>query len=301
MVSDDTEHACMTLQALIESGGDVDPFQRSLARRFRWWLLGLPAGIGKASLLAILKLWIGIPPGRSGVWSGGQWSGHAAAILGAAIEVQAKLREFVKASTRITHTDPKAEWGAWAIALAARLAASGEVAGDQYLESLQNSLPPEAAGLIELIESAVASVRKGESTEAFANSQGWKNGISGYVYQTVPIAIHAWLRYPADFRAAVMAVVRCGGDLDTTGAIVGGIVGAAVFKSGIPSPWLHGLMDWPRTVAWMEQLGCDIEEPAEVDLSKRAPGLAFVASVPRNALFLVVVLFHGPRRCLPPW
>src|SRR5436305_2051528 len=59
MVSDDTEHACMTAQALIVSAGDERRFLRSLGWRLRFWLLGLPAGIGRATLRAILKLWVG--------------------------------------------------------------------------------------------------------------------------------------------------------------------------------------------------------------------------------------------------
>ncbi|MEE8624523.1 MAG: ADP-ribosylglycohydrolase family protein, partial [Acidiferrobacterales bacterium] len=69
MVSDDTEHACMVAQALIVSGGDVETFAKSLAWRFRFWLLGLPAGIGFATLRAVLKLWLGFPSHRSGVFS----------------------------------------------------------------------------------------------------------------------------------------------------------------------------------------------------------------------------------------
>src|SRR5215212_8885578 len=46
MVSDDTEHACLTAQALLISAGDPDRFERSLAWRLRWWLLALPAGVG---------------------------------------------------------------------------------------------------------------------------------------------------------------------------------------------------------------------------------------------------------------
>src|SRR5688572_18626387 len=64
MVSDDTEHACMTAQALLASGGDPRRFVRSLAWRLRWWLLGLPAGVGKATAQAVVKLWLGFPPGR---------------------------------------------------------------------------------------------------------------------------------------------------------------------------------------------------------------------------------------------
>ncbi|HEX9326135.1 MAG TPA: ADP-ribosylglycohydrolase family protein, partial [Reyranella sp.] len=56
MTSDDTEHACMVAQALIVSAGDEDRFLKSLGRRLRWWLLGLPAGIGRATLRATFKL-----------------------------------------------------------------------------------------------------------------------------------------------------------------------------------------------------------------------------------------------------
>src|SRR5437667_2801315 len=45
MVSDDTEHTCMVAQALCESPANPDGFARAFARRLRWWLLGVPAGI----------------------------------------------------------------------------------------------------------------------------------------------------------------------------------------------------------------------------------------------------------------
>src|SRR5262245_9506040 len=54
MVSDDTEHTCMTAQAILHSGGDVEKFRRSLAWRLRGWLLGIQAGVGFATLRAIL-------------------------------------------------------------------------------------------------------------------------------------------------------------------------------------------------------------------------------------------------------
>jgi ADP-ribosylglycohydrolase len=71
MVSDDTEHACMTAQALLASGGDAAGFARSLAWRLRGWILSAPAGIGFGTLRAILKLWIGFSPSASGVRSAG--------------------------------------------------------------------------------------------------------------------------------------------------------------------------------------------------------------------------------------
>jgi ADP-ribosylglycohydrolase len=48
------------------------------------------------------------------------------------------------------------------------------------------------------------------------------------VLHTVPVALHACFRYPDDVRTAVLETVHCGGDTDSTAAIVGGILGARV-------------------------------------------------------------------------
>lgn len=56
MVSDDTEHAVMTVQAYIESQGDASLFRTKLRMHLRLWLLGLPAGIGLATGRALFKL-----------------------------------------------------------------------------------------------------------------------------------------------------------------------------------------------------------------------------------------------------
>lgn len=71
MVSDDTEHTVFVAQCLAESPDDSEDFQRKLAWKLRLWLFCLPAGIGFATLRAILKLWLGFPPSRSGVFSAG--------------------------------------------------------------------------------------------------------------------------------------------------------------------------------------------------------------------------------------
>lgn len=256
MVSDDTEHTCMVAQALIDAKGNAGEFQRLLARRFRWWLLGAPAGVGLATLRATIRLWIGYSPERSGVRSAGNGPAMRAAILGVAIRDFDQLGEFVRVSTRLTHTDPKAELGALAVALAARLASFREkITPYEYLDYLTDLIGTEDSELISLIAQAADSVNAGKCTVAFAESLGLAKGVSGYVYHTVPVAIHAWLSHQHDCRTAIMAVVQCGGDADSTGAIVGGIVGAGVGRHGIPQEWLDGLIEWPRTVAWMEKLG----------------------------------------------
>lgn len=70
-VSDDTEHTWLVAESLARAPVDRDRFARELAGRLRWWLAAMPAGIGRATLRAIIKLWLGLPPDRSGVLSAG--------------------------------------------------------------------------------------------------------------------------------------------------------------------------------------------------------------------------------------
>ncbi len=300
MISDDTEHTCMVAQSLIESGGNVEVFARRFAARLRWWMLALPAGVGKATARSCVKLWLGIGPSKSGVYSAGNGPAMRAAILGATIDDVSKLLEFVRSSSRLTHTDPKAEFGAIAIALAAREASRNEnVDANRWLEVVSRSMSGDASELLELLKSAVASVATGQSTSDFARSLGLERGVTGYTYHTVPVAVHSWLSFPNDFRKSVIAVIECGGDADTTAAIVGGIVGARVGKEGIPAEWIGGIWEWPRSVSWMQSLGMQLSQAWPN--SSRAPTVNPIAVIMRNVLFLAIVLSHGFRRLGPPY
>jgi ADP-ribosyl-[dinitrogen reductase] hydrolase len=156
MVSDDTEHACFTAQALITSGGDLHRFRRRLARSLRWWLLGLPAGVGLATARAILKLWVGVPPTRSGVYSAGNGPAMRAPILGVALGADPeRLKAFVGASTALTHSDPRAHAAALAVALAAHLGASGRLSdAASYRQALAGLLSDAAATFARLDRAA---------------------------------------------------------------------------------------------------------------------------------------------------
>lgn len=255
MVSDDTEHACMTAQALIASGKQIRIFRRQMAWRLRFWLLGLPAGIGLATLRSLIKLWIGFPPEHSGVFSAGNGPAMRSPILGAAISDREQLREWVRLSTRLTHTDPKAEQGAWVVALATRLVCERETVTPQdFLTEVEATISLEGKELVGLLRRTVASVEEGQSTQAFAESLGLERGITGYMFHTVPMVIHAWLSHPTDDAGEIQALIECGGDTDSTAAIAGGILGASLGKEATPQPWLTHLWEWPRTVGWMENL-----------------------------------------------
>ncbi len=302
LISDDTEHTCMVAQSLIDAGGDVSKFTRSFARRLRWWILALPAGVGKATARSGIKLWLGASPERSGVFSAGNGPAMRAAIFGAALNDVPSMLEFVRASSRLTHSDPKAEYGAIAVALAAKHSRDNTtVDANLWLDEVVDAVGEGGAELIDLLRNAMQSVDADETPQTFANSLGLDMGVTGYTYHTVPVAIHAWLSNPKDLRKAVTSIIECGGDADTTAAIVGGIVGAGVGQAGIPGKWLDGIWEWPRSVSWMQLLGDALANSLNRDHSVKSPIVNPIAVLLRNLLFLLIVLFHGFRRLVPPY
>jgi len=295
MMSDDTEHAAMTAQALIVAAGDVEKFRRSLAWKLRWWFLGLPAGVGLATARACVRLWFGISPARSGIYSAGNGPAMRSAIIGAAFaDDEAKRREFVAASTGLTHTDPRAERAALAVAEAAAWIVRGDLR-----EQFQVRLPAlsEDGEWLRVCKLLADGLSGEQSVKQFAEALGLKSAVTGYAFHTVPVALFAWLRHRGNYRETIQSVIHCGGDTDTTAAIVGALAGCEVGREGIPSEWLDNLNDWPRSKNWIGRVafqlgGRDVKHPVRLFW----PGI-----IPRNLFFLVVVLLHGLRRLLPPY
>jgi ADP-ribosylglycohydrolase len=303
MISDDTEHACCTAQALLLSGGEPDSFARALAWRLRWWFLCMPSGTGWATLRACLKLWVGFSPDASGVHSAGNGPAMRAPILGVyAAHEPERLRALVRCSTRITHTDPTAEEGAWAVALAAGYGAKRGAEGVRDWQAFLDFLTPQLSheGLLSMIERMKASLAASDSVSQFATAIGQSKGVSGYILHTVPVALYAWLRHPDDFRAAVEQVIVAGGDADSTGAIVGGLAGATQGVEAIPTEWLESLRDWPRSTAWITTLAEALAQTTPGRPSN-APRVFWPSQFVRNVFFAAVVLTHGFRRLLPPY
>jgi ADP-ribosylglycohydrolase len=299
MCSDDTEHACMTARAILAHPDDADGFARSLAWKLRWWLLGLPAGVGLATSRSILRLWMGISPDRSGVRSAGNGPAMRAAIIGAHFrDDDVRIRQYIRASTRLTHTDPRAERGALLIALAAAHAVR-TAGADGFIEiALRETDNDGDRELHQHLVRAAEHVRVNATPQEFAAAIGLSRGVSGYINHTVPIALFCWLRTPRSFEDGVSGCIALGGDTDSTAAIVGALVGATAGGSAIPQPLVSRLIEFPRSVSWMRRLASAFptnESPADWSI------LFTPALVLRNLLFLVIVLTHGLRRLLPPY
>jgi ADP-ribosylglycohydrolase len=280
MVSDDTEHTCLVGQALVKEPLDADRLARNLAWRLRGWLLALPCAFGRATVRGVGRLCLGFAPDRSGVPSAGNGPAMRAAILGVCLGGDpTRLRAFVRVSSRITHTDPRAERGALLVALAAHHGASHGPTGvptDGFAAWVLARMPDADAELVRLLAVLDEHLQRRASVAELADSLGQRRGVSGYIYHTVPVAVYTWLRHPDD---------------------------ATLGPAAIPDAWLAGLLDWPFSVAWMQRLADSLtstfgEEPARPGVP---PGYFWPGLLVRNLGFLALVLVHAGRRLLPPY
>lgn len=299
MVSDDTEHSVFVAQCLAKSNGDPEAFQRHLAWKLRLWLLCVPAGIGFATLRAILKLWSGFPPSRSGVFSAGNGPAMRSAIIGIFFANDSeRLKSFVRASTRLTHTDPKAETAALAVASTAAFASQSSAKSWNdiaVLEALWRSAGADDAEWQNLIGHIFTSEDRNLSVADMARGLGLSKGVTGYAYHTVPIALYAWLHHRGDFRSSLEAVLNCGGDTDTVGAITGAL---AALSSPIPSEWTAAICDFPISAAYLRDLAQALEM-AQQGGGRPVPPFHWFALPLRNLIFLTIVLAHALRRFIP--
>jgi ADP-ribosylglycohydrolase len=146
--------------------------------------------------------------------------------------------ENARKSAQVTHTHPEAAAGAIAVASAAALA-----------HRLRNEATPNVHEFIGLVLPHVPEsytkrgimhargVHPDASVRKVAAVVG--NGSQITTMDTVPYVLWCAGRYLGDYEEALWHTVSGGGDLDTTCAMVGGIVANYVGKEGIPLEWIE--------------------------------------------------------------
>ncbi len=293
MVSDDTEHTVIVAQSLLVSAGNETIFTKYLAWQLRLWLLTFPAGIGFATLRGIIKLWLGFPPQKSGVFSAGNGPAMRSSLIGVCYgNNPEKMRNLVRISTRITHTDIKAEYGALAVAIASHLSSQNiEITPENYYQKL-SELIPEAREFLTLIKQSCNSAEIEENSADFAAKLGLQKGISGYIYHTIPVVIQIWLRCPDNYEKSLTEIIKLGGDTDTTAAILGAIIGSRVGKEGIPTNWLNNLWLYPVNLPWLENLGEKLSEVITNNKKQKYLSFPLYGIWIRNSLFLIIIIGH---------
>ena len=255
MVSDDTEHLIIVLRAFRKAKGNLNLFSKRLALELKIWTLALPLGAGKASLLSGLKLLIGFSSKSSGIFSAGNAPAMRVSVLGLLCNNTIKLKNYVKRATFISHTDAKAYRGALAIAVAANMAGkSKKIDPKLFLKRFRKINNSKCKEFDKLLHKTAQSVKSKQSTQSFAKDLGLIKGVSGYSYHTVPVALHAWLSNQKNFRVGLMNTIKCGGDTDTVGSIVGSLIGIQVGDSRIPKNWRQGIFDYPLNETSLKEI-----------------------------------------------
>ncbi len=248
--TDDTEMACSVLAVLVTHGEiDQDALARSFADRHDF-----DRGYGPAvnRMLRLIRQ------------EGGDWRELAAALFdgqgswgnGAAMRVaplgawyaddpeQAVRQAELSAST--THRHREGVAGAIAVAAAAALvAAPGGPTSPEGLLTAVIDLVPRSAVLAGLRRARDLLDYADVSTVAAVLGCGRRTT----AHDTVPFTVWAAARHLDDFTGALWTTARAGGDVDTTCAIVGGIL-AARPGGAPPAPWLDSTEPLPH---WLPQ------------------------------------------------
>ncbi|GAB2933586.1 ADP-ribosylglycohydrolase family protein [Nonomuraea fastidiosa] len=233
--TDDTEMACSIYRVLADHGGiDQDELAASFAARHDF-----DRGYGPSTnrMLRLVREGGDWRELSAGLFDGkGSWGNGAAmrvAPLGAWFAGDAaEAARQAELSARVTHTHPEAVAGAVAVAVAAAVTAAdpGLPAGP-FLDRVAEHVPPgmvrdgitEARRLLTIGDPALAAGALG-------------NGRQVAAHDTVPFTLWVAARHRDDFETAMWTTAVAGGDVDTTCAIVGGIVAAGP-QAHLPRQW----------------------------------------------------------------
>jgi ADP-ribosylglycohydrolase len=252
--TDDTEMACSVLAVVARHGAvDRDALAASFAERCE---PNRGYGPGAFTILRLIRSGTPWPVAAAAAFEGQGSCGNGAAMrvapLGAYFaDSIPRAAAQAAAASEVTHAHPEGIAGGVAVAVAAALAARARLSGDRpeparLLAAVAASLDP--AGQVRRgLDRAAALL--GRSVAEAAEELG--NGSRVTAQDTVPFTIWVAARHLADYPAAVRACVEAGGDVDTTAAIVGGIVAAYTGLNppgGVPADWLAAREPLP---AWL--------------------------------------------------
>ena len=233
----DTSMARNLMRSLAERGG-FDP--HDLLRRHVEWFRSDPPDVATLTRLVLRRAARGEDAATAAreIWerrgpeiSAGNGSVMYCPPLGVAYANRPdKLFELAPALSALTHFDGRCRTAVLAVTLC--------------VAALVRSEPAEPAATSAL--DAVADHEGGEELEFLVEAAGGSRPIDGpdqgFCLFTAGVALQAVLR-GADFETELRRVVSLGGDTDTNAAVAGALLGARDGVGGLPSQWLHRLVD----------------------------------------------------------
>jgi ADP-ribosylglycohydrolase len=231
-LSDDTHLTLATCEAVCTSKS-VSP--SSIADRFvHWFRRGLITGAGASTLKALRDLAAGAHwalAGRKGERGAGNGAAMRVAPLAFCLDPDdPEQRTTLRDVCRITHHNDEAYVGALAVVLAVQAVSSGKWGPGGSLASQVGGCLPHTMVRERLL--AVGELDPATPIPEVAR----RFGCSGYVAESVPLAVYAAGRIgQGGFLQVLREAVEAGGDTDTIASITGQIAGAWVGLGGIPA------------------------------------------------------------------
>ena len=243
--SDDTAMATAILR-VIEARGEVD--QDALADAFvECFDRDRGFGAGMVTLLRRLEAgehWRDVSPNQfGGQGSYGNGSAMRVAPIGAwfADDPERVTKEAIFSST-VTHTHPDAVAGAIAIAQAAAILQADTDAprGDDLIQAVWERLTMgDLADAVDGIRDVPADADHRDAARLLGN------GAEVTAIDTVPLVLWLVSTSTGTFEVDLWRTIECGGDIDTTCAMVGALLVARDGIGAIPAPWLEATEPLP--------------------------------------------------------
>jgi len=236
--TDDTAMALSIVETLAERGA-IDP--ELLAKKFaRRYDLDAGRGYGAGAHKVLEMILAGMPHDAAarilfdGQGSCGNGGGMRSAPIGAyfAGDLPAVVHH-AALSAAPTHAHPDGVAGAIAVAVATAAVFAGERDPRALLDTVHAHTPdgPTRHGIGHAMSNVMLRV------EPVSAAAELGNGSRVLASDTVPFAVWCAAMLLTDFAGACWACVEVGGDVDTTCAMVGGIIAGAVGLEGIPAAW----------------------------------------------------------------
>lgn len=241
--TDDTEMALAIAEVLARHGEiEQDDLAAEFAERFR---INPYRGYGSGAIEVLQAIGAGRPwhEAASSLFYGQGSLGNGAAMRAApvgayfagdfnAVVVQARM------SAEVTHAHPDGIAGGIAVAVAAawmvdhRSATTASQSTELFECVLAHTPPGSTRSGIQRAARLPLDVWEFHAAEKLGNGSEVRSA------DTVPFCLWVAARHIDDFTEALWTAARIGGDADTTGAIIGGIVSLAVGREGLPVNWL---------------------------------------------------------------
>lgn len=258
--SDDTQLARELLISFVQLGGRLDMAHYAC----RIGMLFQPGafrivGYGHQTVAGATRIRAGIPHTESGkseryLASNGNGSAMRAAPLGLIIREKAKVIEIARESSIITHASERTQNGAVIIALATHyvnMTRGTTFNISSFLEYVCDGIHAEFIDDIKSLQSLIerkvdplAAKRTIIKIGMDRGDLGWgEDSVSCGVTQSVLWTLYSVCYSPDSYVDAIACAILGAGDVDTTAAMTGAIVGTRLGLRGIPTVWSAHLQD----------------------------------------------------------